>query len=490
LTKTSNRSTRSLALVVLAAGEGKRLRSSVPKVLHPICGKPALWHAITVGLAARPTTVVVVTGHGGDEVRAAVRSWGIDPEPVFVEQTEQLGTGHAVLAARRAIGKTDDILVIGGDFDPIEQADVQRLAASHRRTGAAVTTAVTELDDPGSYGRVLREGTRLVGIAEFADATPQERSIREVWLLVAFFRRDLLLQTLPSVGRANRQAEHYLNDVFPLLLERGERITALPIDTGGAMGANSRAGLANVERVLRDRINARHLAAGVTLTDPATTYIDIGVAIGRDTVIRPMTFLEGETKIGKACVIGPSTRLADTTTKDGCEITFSVVEGARLGARVDVGPYARLRPGTVLGDDVHVGTSVEIKGSTIGRGTKVPHLTYLGDADVGENVNVGAATITANWNGYGKHRTVIGDGARTGSDTILVAPVEVGPGAVTGAGSVVTKDVPEGALAVERTEQRTVEGYRRRKDTEHAATKSGSTSKSKSERRTPRRGGT
>jgi bifunctional UDP-N-acetylglucosamine pyrophosphorylase/glucosamine-1-phosphate N-acetyltransferase len=467
LTEPKTKPFRSLALVVLAAGKGERLKSATPKVLHPICGKPALWHVLNAGLAAKPTKIVVVVGHGADAVRAAVRSWKLTPRPVFVDQPRQLGTGHAVRVAERAVGRVDDVLVMGGDYDPVTGADVRRLMGTHRRARSVATIASTELDDPGGYGRVVRNGVRLVEIVEDVDASPAVRAIKEVSIVLFAFRRRDLFRALPLLDRKNRQREYYLNRVIPLLMGEGHKVSVVTVDTGGAMGLNSRAGLAAVERVVRGRINASHMAQGVTLIDPATTFIDVDVAIGDDTVIRPMTFLEGDTVIGRRCDVGPSTRLIGTQVGDDCALTFTVADGASVGDGCDVGPFARLRPGTVLADGVHVGSYVEIKGSSVGRGSKVPHLSYVGDAKVGAGVNIGAATVTVNYDGYAKHPTVIGDDARIGSDTMLVAPVRVGKGAVTGAGSVITKDVPQGALAVERAEQRNVPGYRERKDAEH-----------------------
>ncbi len=466
---TTSKSSRSLALVVLAAGRGKRLKSSTPKVLQPVCGRPALWHVLQAGMAARPKKVVVVVGHGADEVEAAVRSWTLSPAPVFVRQPRQLGTGDAVSVARSKVGRVDDVLVMGGDFDPVTADDVKALVTSHRRSRVAATIAATELDDPGGYGRVVREGRRLVEIVEQEDAPPDVQAIREVSIMLFAFRRSELFRALPRLDRKNRQREYYLNRVIPLLLADGLRVTVVPVDTGGAMGLNSRAGLAAVERVVRGRINAGHLAGGVTLIDPATTYIDVDVAIGPDTVIRPMSFLEGRTRVGVGCAIGPSTRLVDAEVGDGSEVTFAVLLGARLGRDVTVGPFVRMRPGVVLADEAKVGAFVDLKNVSVGRGSKVPHLSYVGDADIGDGVNIGAGNITANYDGYAKHRTVVEDGARTGSDTILVAPVRVGREAVTAAGSVISKDVPPGALAVERGEQRVIEGYRKRKDAEHRA---------------------
>jgi bifunctional UDP-N-acetylglucosamine pyrophosphorylase/glucosamine-1-phosphate N-acetyltransferase len=458
---------RSLAVVVLAAGKGRRLRSSVPKVLHPVAGRPLLWHVLQTARAARPSKIVIVVGHGAGDVREAVASWEVSPKPVFVEQAEQLGTGHAVLEAERAVGRAAEVLVANGDFDPVRPEDVRALLRTHRRTGSAVSVLTAEMDEPGGYGRVIRDGARLVAIREPADASRAELEIREGATNWIVFRRADLYRALPLVGQENRQREYYLKDVYEILLDKGERVSAVRGDTGGTIGANSRAGLAALEAVLRGRINAAHMDAGVTLLDPSTTYIDAGVKIGADTVIHPLTFLTGETTIGKRARIGPSARLTDTRVADDAVVEFSVVEGARIGRGASVGPFARVRPGTVLAPRAQVGSYVEVKGSTIGEDAKVKHLSYVGDTTIGRRANLGAGTVTVNYDGYRKHRTEIGEDARIGSDTMLIAPVKVGRGAVTGAGSAITKDVPAGSLGVERAEQRTVKGYRKRKDAEH-----------------------
>ena len=458
--------TPSLAAVVLAAGKGKRLKSGTQKVLHPICGRPALWWVLRNARAARPSRIAIVVHHDAGEVRDAVGSWGITPEPVFVEQGRPLGTGHAVLAAEKAVGRAREVLVLGGDFDPIEPADVRRLLAVHRRTKSAATILTADVDEPGGYARVVRDGTRLLRIVEGFDAPPELRRLHEVSLLAFAFRRADLFRALPLVGRENSQKEYYLNEALPILVDGGERVSAVKVDTGGAMGINSRGGLAQTARVVRDRINARHMANGVTIVDPATTYVDADVRIGPDTLVHPMTFLSGSTRIGAGCEVGPSTRIVDSAVGDGAVVQFSVVRGARIGAGAQVGPYTHLRPGTVLRAGAKAGAFVEIKASEVAEGAKVPHLSYVGDARIGRRANIGAGTVTVNYDGYRKHRTVVGDDARVGSDTMLVAPVKVGKGAVTGAGSVITKDVPAGALGVERSEQRTIRRYRERKDAE------------------------
>jgi bifunctional UDP-N-acetylglucosamine pyrophosphorylase / glucosamine-1-phosphate N-acetyltransferase len=459
--------TRSLAAVVLAAGKGKRLRSARPKVLHPICGQPALWHVLRLASAAKPDRIVIVVGHGAEDVRGAVEAWDISPKPVFVEQAEQLGTGHAVLQARRAVGRVDDVLVANGDFDPVLPKDVRRILQRHRRSGAAATIGSAELDEPGDFGRVVREGSRVVDVVEGLDASAETRRINEVATNWIAFRRDALFRVLPKVGRNNRQHEYYLNRAISILIAKGEPVVAVLCDTGGTLGLNSRRGLADVARVVRERINAEHMASGVTLLDPDATYIDVGVRIGRDTTVAPNVFLEGDTVIGRSCSLGPSVRIADSAVGDRSSVQFAVVLGSTIGRDVDVGPFVRMRPGVVMDDGSKAGAFVDLKAARVGRGSKVPHLSYVGDADIGEDVNVGAGTITINYDGYGKHRTVIEDGARIGSDTMLIAPVRVGRDANTGAGSVITKDVPPGALAVERSEQKIVRGYRDRKDAEH-----------------------
>jgi bifunctional UDP-N-acetylglucosamine pyrophosphorylase/glucosamine-1-phosphate N-acetyltransferase len=464
---TPKRTPRSLAAVVLAAGKGKRLRSEVPKVLHPVCGRPILWHTLQVVRAAKPARIVVVVGHGAEDVREAVRSWGIEPAPVFVEQAEQLGTGHAVQLAEDAVGKTADVLVANGDFDPVTAADLRKLLSSHRRSGAAVTLGSTILDRPGGYGRVVRDGRRVIDVIEGRDAPPAVRKMDEVATNWIVFRRDLLYATLPLLDRENRQREYYLNRAISILLDKGERVDAVVCDTGGVLGANTRAGLAGLEGLIRRRTNESHMAAGVRLIDPAATYIDVEVRIGEDTVVYPNTFLETGVRIGAGCSIGPSAAIARSRVGDRSVVWFSVLEDARVGKDCEVGPFARLRPGAVLQDGAQIGNFVEVKGSRIGRGSKAKHLAYIGNAELGAGVNIGAGTVVVNYDGYEKHLTVIGDGARIGSDTMLVAPLRVGKGAVTGAGSVITKNVPAGALAVGRSEQKLVKGYRKRADAKH-----------------------
>jgi bifunctional UDP-N-acetylglucosamine pyrophosphorylase/glucosamine-1-phosphate N-acetyltransferase len=405
----------------------------------------------------------VVVSHGGDEVRTVASSWNLSQRPVYVEQGEPRGTGHAVMVSKDALAGADDIIVLSGD-DPLLTADhVRTLLRTHRRTKAAASLLTTTIPDPTGYGRIVRDGDRLREIVEERDASPEVREIRDVACLAYVFRADLLWEELPNVLRKNRQGEYYLHHVFRFLQARGHAIATTHVDFGGALGLNSRSGLATVNRIMRARIVARHMANGVTFVDPDTAFVDIDVRIGADSVIQPLTFLQGTTRVGAGASVGPSTRIVDSTIGDGADVTFAVVKGARIGRGAMVGPYASVRPGTVLDEGGKIGTFVEIKAARVGKGSKVPHLAYVGDATIGRNTNVGAATVTVNYDGFAKHRTVIGDEVHIGSDTMLVAPVKIGSRAWTGAGSVITRDVPAGALAVERAEQRVVRGYDERK---------------------------
>ncbi|MDP9340695.1 MAG: bifunctional UDP-N-acetylglucosamine diphosphorylase/glucosamine-1-phosphate N-acetyltransferase GlmU [Actinomycetota bacterium] len=468
-------SSRSLAVVVLAAGLGKRLKSNLPKVLHPVCGRPALWHVLQAARRTRPARVVVVVHHGADLVREAVATWGIRPEPILIDQGEPLGTGHAVMVAEKAVGPATDVLTLSGD-EPLHTPEtLTALLGLRRRMKAAAALLTTVLPDASGYGRILRDGDELVRIVEERDATPQQREIHEVATMAYAFRREALFDALPAVGTDNRQHEYYLPDVISTLKEKGEPVGVAVADLGGVLGINTRAELAGVIAVMRRRINARHMADGVTMLDPERTYVDVDVRIGRDTLLYPLTILEGQTRIGEDCELGPSARILDSRIGAGSSVQYSVVRDSRIARGVSIGPFAHVRPGTVLADGAKAGSFVEIKASRVGPGSKVPHLSYIGDATIGRNTNIGAGTVTVNYDGWDKHPTVIGDEVKIGSDTMLVAPVKVGRRAMTGAGSVVTRDVPAGALAIERAEQRNVPGFRDRKEARKRAERRGRT---------------
>jgi bifunctional UDP-N-acetylglucosamine pyrophosphorylase/glucosamine-1-phosphate N-acetyltransferase len=458
----------------MAAGKGKRLKSRLPKVLHPVCGRPTLWHVLRAVEAVRPERVILVVSHGSDQVAEAVRAWGLDlPGLRLVDQGDPLGTGHAVMVAEGSVGRMEDVLVVSGDEPLVTGEQLRQLVTLHRRKRASATVQTTLAPRIRGLGHVLRDGDSFQKLVEAPSVTQHAAEIPEVATGMYVFRREDLYKALPLLSRDNRHREYYLVDVLGILREKGERIAVQQVDNGGSVGTNSRADLAAATAVMRLRINERLMERGVTLVDPDRTYVDVSVTVGPDTVIHPLTFLEGETTIGRNSVIGPSTRILDSAVGDEVEIQFSVVKGSTIRSRVTVGPYAHLRPGVILEEGSKAGSFVELKKSRVGRGSKVPHLAYVGDAEIGKDANVGAGTITCNYDGFEKHRTVIEDGAFIGSDTMLVAPVKVGKNAVTGAGSTITRDVPAGALAVERSEQKNVEGYaaRRRKRGEKRETR-------------------
>jgi bifunctional UDP-N-acetylglucosamine pyrophosphorylase/glucosamine-1-phosphate N-acetyltransferase len=451
---------------VLAAGHGKRIKSRVPKVLQPLCGRPVLWHVLKSLKPVRAEAVFVVIRERGNEVEEAIGAWDLKLPIEFVTQPEPSGTGHAVMAAEHRLLEFEEVLVVNGDEPLVTGAQLRELASLRRRRKAAVAVQTTIPRDARGFARVIREGDELVRLAEGSDATPEELAVTEVATGAYAFSREDLFRALPLVTRDNRQREYYLPDVLGILREKGERLVVQVVDIGGAVGVNSRAELARAAGVLRRRINDELMEAGVAILDPDQTYIDMGVRVGRDTTLLPQTILDGEVRIGEGCTIGPGTHISDCTVADGATVEQSVVKGSAIGRGAAVGPFSHIRPGTVLGKEAKVGSFVEVKASRIGDGSKVPHLSYIGDATIGRDVNVGAGTVTVNYDGYDKHRTVIGDHVRIGSDTMLIAPVRIGRGAVTGAGSVISKDVPAGALAVERAEQRHVSGYRERKERE------------------------
>jgi bifunctional UDP-N-acetylglucosamine pyrophosphorylase/glucosamine-1-phosphate N-acetyltransferase len=405
--------------------------------------------------------VVVVDGPGR-KLREAL------PEDVEVAiQEEPNGTGDAVRSAAGQIGADDTVLVLYGDVPLITAEAITALATAHDESGAAATMATMELEDPRGYGRVVRaaDGSveRVVETKKPGDATPEEEAIREVNTGIYAFAGGALLGALQNLKSDNAQGELYLPDVLPLMRADGKQIGAHPVtDATLTLGVNTRVELAAARRIAQERIHRAHQLNGVTIVDPHSTLIEAGVTIGKDTIVEPGTFLRGATQIGERCEIGPLTTLIDTTAGDGTRIVHSYLQGAQLGDDVSVGPFAYLRPSARLHDKAKAGTFVEIKNSDIGEGTKVPHLSYIGDADIGPGTNVGAGTITANYDGANKHRTTIGARVKVSVHTSFVAPVKVGDGAYTGAGSVITDDVPADALGIARERQRNIEGYAER----------------------------
>lgn len=444
--------------LILAAGEGTRMKSSLPKVAHRVLGIPIVTHVVRAARAGGVEDIVVVTGHGAEHVEPLLA----DEHVSFARQAEQLGTGHAVQCALRSTGDIDGpVVVLAGDVPLIRAETIAALVDAQRSTAAACVLLTAVFPDPTGYGRIIRnDAGDVTGIIEHKDLPDELLHIAEGNVGMYCFDGRALSEHLHRLEASNAQAEYYLTDLVALFVAEGLRVEAVVTDdVDESHGVNSRVQLAHVTKLLQQRINREHMLAGVTMTDPDLVWIAPGVTIGRDTVIEPMTFLMGETAIGDGCILGPDTRLTDSSAGSGCTIDSSIVVGSRLGDGVMVGPRAYLRPGTVMAENSKAGTSVEIKNSTIGAGTKVPHLSYIGDAEIGADANLGAGTITCNYDGFRKHRTTIGAGAFIGSDTMLIAPVKIGEGAVTGAGSAIARDVPAEALGVERTEQRNVEGW-------------------------------
>jgi bifunctional UDP-N-acetylglucosamine pyrophosphorylase / glucosamine-1-phosphate N-acetyltransferase len=457
---TEGSSNKDLSVVILAAGQGKRMRSELPKVLHRICGKPLVAYVLEAARALGPGEIAVVVGTGSEEVICAL---GEGCRKVF--QAEQKGTGHAVMMAIEDMDpRFTEVLVLPGDAPMVTGGTIERLAAARREGRHDASMLTAEVDDPCGYGRIVRGADgKVAAIVEEADATDEQREIIEVNSCTYVFERAALEKGLGSLGTDNAQGEYYLTDVIAEFASRGPGVAAVMGDPEEIFGINDRSQLAQAAGMMRERINGELMASGVSIVDPSATYIDSGVQVGRDTEIRPMVFLSGATTIGKGCRVGPCTSLNDTSVADGCEILFSVLDGSEVASGANVGPFSRLRPGTVLGESSKAGSFVEMKNTRVGRGSKVPHLSYMGDTDIGEESNVGAGSITCNYDGENKYQTKIGDRAFIGSDTMLVAPVSVGDEATTGAGSVISEDVPDGNLAIERSPQKNVPGYRERK---------------------------
>lgn len=446
---------RPLAAVVLAAGEGTRMKSATPKVLHPLCGRPMLLHVVDALVALPLERIVIVVGHGAERVTKILQEQIATEVPIeFVEQRTPRGTGDATSVALTAFSDAPDLegdlLVIPGDAPLVRPEVLARLARDHREADAAATLLTAELGEATfGFGRVVRDDQdRVDRIVERTDATAEELAIDEVNTSIYCFRRGLLAPALRRLSPENAQGEYYLTDAISVLRQAGHLVLAVASgDPTAAIHVNDRAQLAAAETELRRRINARWMREGVSMVDPAATYVDASVELEPEVRLLPGTILEGRTVIGAGSVIGPDCRLVDTIVGDGAVVQNTVAREAEIGDDCTVGPYASLRPGTRLATGAHVGTFVETKNAEIGEGAKVPHLSYIGDAEIGARSNIGAGTITANYDGRAKHRTRIGADAKIGSNTVLVAPVEVGDGAYTGAGAVVRRDVPPGALA-------------------------------------------
>lgn len=453
------------AVVILAAGKGKRMRSSRPKVLHELLGRPIISYVYSLAVSLDPTQIIVVISESMEEVKQHIaehfESSGVTT--TFAYQTEPLGTGHALMAAVPMLqGFSGPVLVLSGDT-PLLTEDTARALLLTYKENVAASILTTKPFDPRGYGRIVRQG-KQIRIIEETDATPAQKETAEVNTGTYCFDSDALLNALPSLDKDNQQAEYYLTDVIGLLSSSAQEIvTVETADSDETTGINSRKQLAEATRILRFRINEGWLDAGVTIVEPDTTFIEPDVSIGNDTVVYPYTFLEGKTAIGHRCRIGPFSRIIGATIEDEAVVEHALVRDSVVGRGAQVGPFCSLRPGTKIGAGAKVGTFVEVKQSEVGKGSKIPHLSYIGDAAIGEDVNVGAGSITCNYDGYKKYQTIIKDGAFIGSDTMFVAPVTVGRRAVTGAGSVINQDVPEDSLAVERSVQKTIAQWAKRR---------------------------
>jgi len=441
------------AVIILAAGKGTRMRSGLVKVLHPVCGEPMLASVLRLAQGVRPSRTVVVIGFQAERIREAFSNRdGLD----FVIQEPQKGTGHAVLCALEALkGFRGEVMVLSGDIPLLTSRTVEALMSVHSSSGAEMTILTAMADNPELYGRIIRDTDgRAIGIVEHRDASEQERATREINAGVYMFKASFLRRFLPRVGRENAQGEYYLTDLAGPAVQRGKLSTSLAEDFLEVRGVNTRSDLAEVERAARRCVSNEHMLAGVTIVDPAVTYIHRSVRIGKDTIVHPNCYVEGDTVIGEGCEIHPGCRIVDTLIGDGVLIKSScVITGSTIEEGVQVGPFAHLRPGSHLCSRVRVGNFVEVKKSRLGPGTKANHLSYLGDSVIGQEVNVGAGTITCNYDGEAKHVTTIGDNVFVGSDVQFVAPVTIGSGSIIGAGSTITEDVPPNCLALARGRQ-------------------------------------
>jgi bifunctional UDP-N-acetylglucosamine pyrophosphorylase/glucosamine-1-phosphate N-acetyltransferase len=439
--------------IILAAGQGTRMKSKLPKVLHKVAGKPMLGHVLDTLKIAGVQRQIVVLGHGSD----IIEKWL--PEEVEVAyQKQQLGTGHALLQAQGLLQKTKGtVMVVCGDTPLLQASTLKGLLNTHNNTNAQVTVLTADIANPTGYGRIIRENSQVKAIIEEKDADIHQKAITEINTGSYCFEAQFLQDYLGKLTNDNAQSEYYLTDLVKLAATNNLRVEGFLLeDFTESLGINNRVQLAEAEKILRTRVLKDLMLAGVTIIDPQSTYIEATVKIAPDTIIYPGTLLEGQTSIGEDCHIGPGVRMIDTIVGDSCQIQNAVLLECKVNNNCKIGPFAYLRPGAVLEDNVKIGDFVEIKKSVIGKGSKVPHLSYVGDAFVGEGVNIGCGTITCNYDGKNKHLTKIENGAFIGSNTNLVAPVTVGKNAFIGAGSTINKDVPANALAIAREKQKNI----------------------------------
>lgn len=442
--------------LILAAGQGKRIKSDLPKVLHKVCGKEMVNHVIDTLRKENIEDINVIIGKGADLVKENTKSRNIS----YSLQEEQLGTGHAVKCAIDFLkGKRGTVAIFNGDAPLITEETIEELFKTHKENGNSATILTSILNDASGYGRIIRKGNEVLKIVEHKDCNDEELKVKEINSGMYCFEIESLVECLGNLSNNNSQGEYYLTDVIGMLKEKNEKVGALVISYEETLGVNSRVQLAEVEAVLRKRINNKHLENGVTIIDPNTTYIGIDVQIGQDTIIYPGNVLEGNTVIGKNCVLYPNSRINNSVIGESVDIQSSVILESKIGNQTTVGPFAYIRPESIIGNNVRVGDFVEIKKSTIGNNTKVSHLTYVGDAEVGEGCNFGCGTVTVNYDGKNKNKTIIGNNSFIGCNTNLISPVTVEDNTYIAAGSTITNNVKSGELAVARAKQRNIEGW-------------------------------
>lgn len=443
--------------IILAAGKGTRMKSKLYKVLHPVSGQPMVEHIINRVSETNPDQIITIVGHGAEQVKAQ-----LGERSEYALQAEQLGTGHAVLQAASFLqGKEGTTLVISGDTPLLTTETLNNLFEYHQGKNASATILTAQAEDPTGYGRIIRDHIGIVEkIVEQKDTTPEEALVQEINTGTYCFDNQALFEALNKVGTDNAQGEYYLTDIIEILKDAGKTVAAYQTeDFDESMGVNDRIALAKANELMRQRINKMHMVNGVSFVDPATTYIDAGVEIGSDTVIEAGVQLQGKTVIGSDCVIGAHSRIVDSVIEDHVVVEHSVIEKSLVKSHADVGPFAHLRPKAEIAEGVHIGNFVEVKNAEIGKNTKVGHLTYVGDATLGEEINVGCGVVFVNYDGKNKHRTTIGDHSFIGSNANIIAPVEIAKNTSVAAGSTITEDIPEYAMAIARARQVNKEEY-------------------------------
>lgn len=447
--------------VILAAGEGKRMKSEIPKVLHKVCGKEMVNHVIDTMRKSGLDDVNVIVGRGAEKVKRGTEGRSVS----YSLQEKQLGTGHAVICAKDFLhNKKGIVAIFTGDAPLIKEDTVKKLIDYHEEGNYNAVILTSVIDNPTGYGRIIREGNQVKRIVEHKDCSEDELGVKEINAGMYSFNIEVLIESLGKLKNNNAQGEYYLTDVIAIMGNEGKKVGAMLTEFDETLGVNSRVELAEAEKCMKERINKAHMDNGVTIIDPQNTYIEADVEIENDTIIYPGNVLQGKTSIKKDCILYPNNRIADSVIERGVSIQSSVIIESYVGEETTVGPYAYIRPESNIGKHVRIGDFVEIKKASIGDNTKVSHLTYIGDAEVGENCNFGCGTVTVNYDGEKKHKTIIGDNAFIGCNTNLVSPVEIKNNAYIAAGSTITKEVPEGSLAIARARQTNIEGWVERKN--------------------------